>query len=370
MVRFRFELATHEDDAALRRVLRSTPMDGRISVTFQREPSYFDGLRVEGPFRQVVVCRDSQSDEIVGFGCRSIREMHVNGRPMPIGYLSSLRVLQPYRNLGLVARGYRYFRQLHEDRRTKLYLTTIAEGNENAVAVLTSARAGLPRYHDAGKFFTFAIPISHRTSRNRTLNGSVSVRSATRDDLSRVLEFLKYEGARRQFFPDYSESDFLGSDAIFEDLDLSDLLVAIEGDQIVGTLAAWDQHAYRQTVVNKYQPPLSWARPVYNGWARLAGRPRLPTPGSSFRYLSAALPVFQNHRTDVFVALLDELLTKMADHESDHLLMGIHETDPLLPTLMSRRFVSYATRLYYACWDDELRDELDERPVYLELGTL
>ena len=38
----------------------------------------------------------------------------------------------------------RIFRKLHEDGRAPLYLTTIAEGNETALKVLTSGRAGLP----------------------------------------------------------------------------------------------------------------------------------------------------------------------------------------------------------------------------------
>ena len=178
VVRYRFELATPQDDLALREVLRATPMDGRISVCFQREPSFFSGSVVEGPFRQVIVCRDTQTSEIVGFGTRSIRDMHVNGSPEPVGYLGSLRLLEPHRSIGLVARGFRFLSELHGDQRTELYLTTIAEGNERAMATLTSGRAGLPRYNFAGRFHTFAIPIPRKLKRPRGFQGEVTVRSA------------------------------------------------------------------------------------------------------------------------------------------------------------------------------------------------
>ncbi len=59
MSRYRFELATPDDDADLRHVLAATPMEGRIAVAFRREPSWFAGSVVDGRFRQVVACRDT-----------------------------------------------------------------------------------------------------------------------------------------------------------------------------------------------------------------------------------------------------------------------------------------------------------------------
>src|SRR5262245_44781440 len=114
---YRFELATADDDADLRRVMAETPMPGAMSVAFRREPSYFGAAVVDGRFRQVVVCREADTGRVVGFGSRSVGERYVNGRPASVGYLSSLRLLEAHRNRGLVARGYAYFRQLHADGR-------------------------------------------------------------------------------------------------------------------------------------------------------------------------------------------------------------------------------------------------------------
>ena len=160
MNRYRFELAGPADDADLRRVLAATPMAGNIAVAFHREPSYFAGARVEGRFRQIVACRDTESGRVVGFGVRSASPRYVNGRPESVGYLSTLRLLGEHRNRGLVARGYAFFRRLHADGLARLYLTTIAEGNTTALTQLTSGRAGLPAYHDAGRYHTAAIPLT------------------------------------------------------------------------------------------------------------------------------------------------------------------------------------------------------------------
>lgn len=369
MSRYRFELATPADDADLRRVLAETPTPGTISVSFRREPSYFGAAVVDGRFRQVVAARDLEGGRIVGFGSRTVSARYVNGQPEPVGYLSSLRLLPEHRNRGLVARGYAFFRKLHGDGRAPLYVTTIAEGNDVALTVLTSGRAGLPRYHPAGQFHTAAIPWVHR--RARPAPAGAEVRPARADDLPELLSFLHTVGPRRQFFPCCEECDFFTAAGAFRDLRPDDLLLAIRGRGIVGTLAAWDQHGFRQTVVHGYGRPLGWVRPVYNAWARLAGRPRLPGPGDAFRYRVAALPLVADDDPAVFAALLDAFLVR-GGGDADYLLVGLHEADPLLAVMRRRRATWYTTRLFLVCWEDgeAMRRSLDGRPPYLELGSL
>lgn len=371
MGRYQFELATDADDAELQYILEATPMPGNISVTFRREPSYFDAAVVDGAFRQVIICREGDSKRIVGFGARSIREKYVNGRPTSIGYLSMLRALQQYRNLGLVARGYKFFRNLHTDGRTELYLTTIAEGNHRAISMLTSGRAGLPRYYPAGKYHTVAIPIM-KQPRTPPASKSVLVRPATHADLGAILDFLERIGPERQFFPQYQASDFFHSEGTFKDMNPSDLLLAFQKEQLVGTLGGWDQNQFRQTVVERYNAALRWTRPVYNCWASLCGRPQLPRPGESFHTMTAALPVVENNDREVFTTLLAALLARPATRQCDFLLLGLHEADGLLPLVSMRGNTSYVTQLYHACWEDgeALRSRLDRRAPYLELGCL
>jgi hypothetical protein len=370
MSRYRFELATPADDADLRRVLAETPMPGAITVSFRREPSYFGAAVVDGRFRQVVAARALDDGRVVGFGSRAVGERYVNGQPESIGYLSNLRLLPGHRNRGLVARGYAFFRKLHGDGRTRLYLTTIAEENTVALTVLTSGRGGLPRYHPVGRFLTAALPWSKRNA--RPAPAGVEIRPARPDDTPALLAFLHAVGPRRQFFPCYAAGDFFTLGGAFRDLEPADLLLALRGGAIVGTLAAWDQHRFRQTVVNAYGRRLAWARPLYNAWARLTGRPGLPRPGDAFCHRAAALPLVAGDDPAVFAALLDALLTRGRIGEVEYLLIGLHEADPLLAVLRRYRARWYTTRLFLVCWEDgeELRGALDGRPPYLELGCL
>jgi hypothetical protein len=370
MSRYRFELAGPADDADLRHILTATPMPGDIRVAFLREPSYFAGARVDGRFRQVTAPRDLDSGRIVGFGCRSLMPRWVNGRPETIGYLSSLRLLTEHRNRGLVARGYAMIRRLHRDGQTRLYLTTIAEGNQTALELLTSGRAGLPAYHFAGRYHTLALS-SRRKLRHRMDTSGIEVRPARADDVGRIVEWLRGEGPRRQFFPLYEADDFNTETGIFKDLRPDDVLLAWRGGELMGVLAGWDQMGFRQTVVHGYGRTMNCVRPLYNAWARWRGLPSLPRPGEAFRYRTAALPVVRGDDPQVFTALVEALRTRIAGL-CDVLLLGLHESDPLFAVARRWRAVWYTTRLYLACWDDgeELRKSLDGRPPYLELGCL
>jgi hypothetical protein len=371
MSRYSFDLATRADDAELRQILARTPMDGDISVSFRREPDFFAAAPLGGPFSQTVIGRDGAQNRIVGFGVRSCREMYVNGLRIPIGYLSSLRVLSEYRNLGLVARGYAYFHELHADGRTKLYLTTIADGNDRALQIVTSGRAGLPGYYFAGRYLTLAIPLS-----GRRINGhsqcDVHIRPSTVQDVPELCDFLTTHGPRRQFFPCYGEHDFFRPDGTFLDLRPEDLLLALRDNRIVGTIGVWNQSGFRQSVVERYSTRLRWAKPFYNGWSRLRGRPALPPVGEPFRYAVAAVPVVADDDLTVCEALLDAAVERAGAGTIGHLLIGLHETDPLVPAARNRSRAAYVTQMFHVCWDDgnALRMSLDERTPYLELGTL
>jgi hypothetical protein len=370
MSRYRFELATLADDADLRHILDETPMAGSVAVTFRREPSYFAGAGVEGPFRQVVAARDTESGRLVGFGARSVRTRFVNGRPEAVGYLGTLRLLEVYRNRGLLARGFHFFKELHRDGRARLYLTTIAEDNWAALRVLTSGRAGLPAYHYAGDYCTAVLPL--RCRRQEKAPAGVEVRPATPADLPCVLGFLSEVGPERQFFPCYEAGDFFADTGTFHSLRPGDLLLAFRGAVLVGMLAGWDQSGFRQTIVSGYGGPLRWLRPLYNCWARWRGLPRLPPAGQMLRYLTGALPVVKDADAGVFAALLGELRRRAAAGPPEYLMLGLHADDPLLPALKARAPRWYVTRLHYVCWEDgeAMRKGLDGRAPYLELGTL
>jgi hypothetical protein len=372
MARFEFTLATADDEAELRRVLASSMMDGRIALAFAREANFFAASAVDGEFVQVIVGRDRAAQRIVGLGMRAVSPGYVNGRMVPVGYLSGLRVLLEYRRqAGLVPRGYRKLKELHQDGRAPFYLTTIAADNHAALSTIASGRAGLPRYEPLGDYITLAIDPA-RAAKICKADGSITTRLATNADRGPLLEFLRQQGSRRNFFPGYREHDVFSISGRLQGLMPSDVVLAIRGGQLVGTLGAWNQAGFKQVIVQSYRPWLAAARPFYNWAASWRGRPVLPCAGSQLDACYGALPVVADDDQQVFDRLLAAVCREMKTRGRRLLMLGLHQRDPLLPAAWPWAGMQYVTRLFAAYWPDAAapREDLSERIPYLELGCL
>ncbi len=103
MARYRFEIARPEEDAAIRHIMASTPMDGAMTLAFQREPNYFRSNCVLGSDQQTILCRDMESGQPVGLATRSVRELFVGGQRHRVGYLRGLRFITSVRRRGLLS---------------------------------------------------------------------------------------------------------------------------------------------------------------------------------------------------------------------------------------------------------------------------
>jgi hypothetical protein len=372
MSQFEFRLATPDDDAELRGVLSSIPMAGQVSLVFAREPSFFGATAVDGKSVQVVTVRDRATGRIIGMGTRAIGPRFVGGQPTSIGYLSGLRLLPEYHGrAGLLARGYRFLRALHQDGQTPFYLTTVAVDNTVALRTLTNGRAGLPTYHSLGNYVTLAISAEYPKSPTAA-SQHVNTRLAEVDDRDLILKFLATHGPRRQFFPIFESPDLFEPGGWLQGLQPRDIMLAFDGDRLVGTLGAWDQSSFKQTIVHGYSRWLSLVRPVYNTVASIRCRPQLPAVGSVLEARCGAIPVVVGDDAAVFSCLIEALSKEVARRGVKLLLLGLHESDSLLPAGQVLAGREYVTRLYLVYWPDRPPEltELVQRVPYLELGCL
>lgn len=376
MTRYQFELAKRTDDAGLRRLMAGTPMLGDVTLTFEREPNFFRGNRVYGRDCQTIVCRDQEYGEIVGAGTRSSRLLYVDGIPTRIGYLGGLRFASRVRGAGLLARGFRFLKDLHDAQADPpaFYLTTIAEGNEAAERALTTGRAGLPFYHPLGSLSTFAL------AKRRLRRMHVEMDSAANDklivcslaelpDFDAWLAFLNEINARRAFSPVYEPSDFDARTGTFLDLDFKSIVVIRRDDRIVATAGIWNQSSFRQTVVRNYRMPIRLTRPLLNAAALLTGSVTMPPIGKAISAAYVSSLAVRDDNRFLMRRLLHELAERCAPQ---NLLLGLCDRDPLLASCWILSRLRYRTNLYAVNWDPPSRFPVDQstKPFYLELGCL
>jgi hypothetical protein len=284
--------------------------------------------------------------------------------------LNGLRIDESVRNGRILARGYAFLRECHDDQPTPFYLTTIMEDNDSAKAILLSGRGGLPCYHDFGRFCCMAVGL--RTDQKWPARADIQVRRAGPTDGPAIIEYLHREGRSRQFFPEYQPEDFGTPGGLLSHLAWEDVFLAFRGNTLAGVMAAWDQRSIRQWRITGYADALRWLRTPFNLVSGLRGMPSLPRPGAPLDYFILSLVCIRHDDRKVFAALLDEIIREQRQQYA-FFLAGLHERDPLLPELLARVHFPLTSRLYVVAWPDgeEVVQTLDRCLVpYLELGSL
>lgn len=269
----RFGFATAEDDPAIRRLLRESPMAGQIRLTFEREPDYFRGAGLVGGDDQTIVAYEN--DHLVCMGRATRRECWVNGQSTRTGYLAELRMAASAGGrFGVLRDGYRFFLGQSGDD-VAVYFTSIAADNERARRVLERGVRGMPTYTFLAELNTVLIPVRKRVLRTSQL----PVEAATKECVPGIVRLLNESARRYQLAAVWTEEKV--HSLARHGMGLDRFLLVREGAKLVAAGALWDQRPFRQTVVRGYARSLAVAKPFLNVLAPLLGIPRLPGRGSA-----------------------------------------------------------------------------------------
>lgn len=314
----RFHVATQADDPEIRRLLRTNPMRGAISISLEREPNYF--TEIPGEVRTTIIAR--RDSRVVCVGSCAFRSRYVNGVPRRVGYLGSLRLDAPYAGRSdILRRGYKFFHGLQSQHPADFYFTSIATDNVPARNFLERGLPGMPSYEYIGEFVTLLIP---------TRRTKASVKPPT-------VHLENESNSAFQFAP----CDPMSAGPI------------------------WDQRPFRQTVICGYSPSLTLLRPLLNAFGA-----RLPLVGDTLsNAFVAGVPPVNNSLPDWLSGRLDEAQASRINF----LTVGFAANDPRLG-IVRRNFRAreYCSRLYIVRWPDcggALR-ELDRRILAPEVALL
>lgn len=366
---FELRLATRADEPEIRALVASVAMPGDVAVRFRREPDYFLGTTIMGDPCDVVVARRRADGALAGVACRGEQGAYVGGEPTRVGYVGQIRVAPWARGRGLVTRGARLLR----DRTPPgtLSFGVIARENPRAARALVGRRlpAGL-RAARVGGLTTCAIVLRPgRAPRDPVAGDGIEVRPADGAALAEVLAFWEGHGPRRQFFPVTAAGHFADG-ATLRGLRPEDVRVAWRGGRVVGTMAVWEQSAYKQDVVDAYGPALRRLRPVVDVAARLWGARPLTPVGEAIALAFAARVCVADDDPGVLRALLRACAAAAAARGLAFLMVGLADDDPLLAVVRRHPHVTYRSDLVALSWSDDPAARLDARVPYVEIATL
>lgn len=365
--RFQVELARRDDEPGIRALLRAQAMGGAVRLAFAREPDLALACGVEGERHHAAVVREAASGRVVGYGSRAVRQVWVNGERARLGYLGQLRRAPPATGrLHLLAEGFDLLDQTRREDELPGDLTSILADNTTARGLLERGLPRLPVYQPLGRLVTLIL-------RSRRGGGSArpGVRIATAADLPAIAACLQENGRRFQLAPLWTPAD-LASEARCRGLCATDFSLAMDGERLIGCLALWDQRGFKQTVVAGYAPALGRSRRLLNLALALAGRPRLPPPGSTLALAYLSHLAVDGDREDVALALVSSALALARRRGLDYAALALAEGNPLLPAV-ARSFP--ARRLVSVLYLVQPRGAaatvtLDNRPLHVEVATL
>ena len=269
-----------------------------------------------------------------------------------------------YRNSIHLRRAYQFLRQRHAADPAAVYTSMILQDNRAALATIAAQRAGLPPYHPQGTVHTPLILLGWQKP---ALAAPCAIRRATAADWAAIVAFLNRENARYQFAPVYHESDL--TNGRLRGMQPENILLAEANGSIIGTLALWQQSAFRQLHIDAYRGAWRFIRPVYNALARLTPLAPLPRADEALKYAYLSLMAVQNDNLAVFRALLRQAYRASHGTGLHYLIGAFHERHPLRPAFADYAGIPSGGQLFTVQFDSEPYP-LDGRVPYIDAAAI
>ncbi|MBI2932012.1 MAG: hypothetical protein HYY16_10215 [Planctomycetes bacterium] len=355
------------DDADLRRLLRETPMQGDVSLSFEREPDFFAGCSIEGDLSQTFIMRERASGALVGMAARSAFEAYLNGAPSRVGYLSRLRVAPPFRGRRSVwMEGARRILPMIRDEAVRIHITTIVADNLPARRLLEAGLPGMPKYRPVDRFYTYLLPPGGVRGRRPA---GVTLERGGPHRLGEIVSCLQRNGARFQFAPRWTAEDLVSPQRC-RGLAPEDFHVAVREGHVVGCLAVWNQESFKQVVVRGYARHWMWKRRLLKILGTLVPLPRLPDVGVAMRLGWISHVAVDGDDP----AVLRALLAQAGGRAYDARVIGFSERHPLRDALRGNPLVPGYESILYTVDPAPVGTtgvpQLDGRPSHVEVALL
>ena len=364
--RYTYETAQPEDADEILGILEEIVFKGKIALTYTRRPDPYISFKKEGREATVFVSREKKTNRITSIAAASINRMLLDGEPTDVGYIFGLRVKKEYRRKYLLLpRGYEYIFRFHAEKNIPFFLTTILEENLVARRLLEKRRPSMPIYEYYGDYETYALITGRRRPRDRGLR----FRKAEATDVKGLIDFLREQGRRFQFFPVLDEAalnDPGGS------IHYKDFYLLVDGhDEIAAAGAVWDQRAYKQYLLSGYGGIYKILYPV-SPLFPLFGYPKLARPGSILNYFTLSFWAVRDDDEAVFDCFLGHLSS--VTRQYDYFVLGVDTRHPLRETLRRKPHLLDPGRMYrvypYGDPPPAVRGIDRTRVPFLEIGRL
>lgn len=346
--RFEYGLATEKDAAEILEIFEILDFKGELSVTYTRRPDPVESLNNDGQCAIIPIIRDKEKNRICGIGCCVVREVFINGKVMKTGYLTGLKMRPEYRKHRLNIP--QVYAELHEitKKEVDIYYTTILKENTQAQRLLEKKHKNMPEYLYHGEYTVYCF-----TKIGSTQPGEFLFEKGNTLGLD---EFFNQQLPRCNFAVTNKNLYRLSNSDFYTLRD--------QKGEIVAACAVWNQQSYKQYIITGYEGIYRYLRFLPT---RQFGYPNIPKRNVPINYASIALLCVREDNLKCAEYLLKRVTQDTTSY--DFLMLGLHESHPLTSVFRRIKHIKYQSRVYIVQWRQGQR-QLDERPLYLEVGLL
>jgi hypothetical protein len=334
-------------------------MGENVRLSFRREPSFFPAEKIANAWSQLVVLHDDENEKVLGFGVRSGRPYWLNGQSVELGYISQLRLIPEFKNGLYLAKGYRKFKELHEqDRKVPFYITTVLSDNETARLSLESKRVGLPTYRPLDELYSHFF-IAQKSPLK-------SAETTVQVDVSEALAQYNEEVRNGSLATRYDENTMSWLSMVDNEA------VLVHTSTFTARAVLVDFSKVKQVVIDGYSMPYRVITGLTRVTASFLGIVPPPKVGSHLKSLYLTAISISGDREQGFQALL-QLARDRAFQKNCHGVICGLSSQSSFNTYANRKCISITKSILYAvAWDDSVIPKIDNNidKINVEVATL
>lgn len=366
---FDIQLARPSDLLDLQQLL-TQPVDPVVRMTMEYQPDLQLAETIEADRSDRVVVRRGEGGEIVGTGMRLVRDVFVDGKVQPCGYLAQLRKLEELKvGRKLFVECYRKLRSLRKPGEYPFDFTSVLSDNALYIEAMERGLRNMPRYRRVGQLMTIVIPT---VSRWPVPSNGGDMEDIPPQSTAELSDFLIEQQRRFDFSSVWSEPAL---ERLFEkgNLEMDDFVSIGQSGKRRAVAAIWDQRPFKQIQFHRYPTPLKYTRPLVNLFLQAAGRvpfPRLhhPIPFAFLSHIAVA-----DDDLAVFTSLLRRAKILAKQKGLKYLVFGIPQDHPFVELFRGTpRVYTMQSNLYLVTEHQEPLPEQarPRRIIYPEVALL
>jgi hypothetical protein len=294
-------LARPSDDPGLRALLAEVPTPGRPSITQEREPGFFELLRLHGGAAETYVA-EAPDGTLVACGSLVVRRGTVGQAVHPIGHVGDLRIRPAYRGGGLLAAmGGLAFLRARDQHDVRLGCSVALASNRRLRGAVIARGAGREAQPPGKRVAAYdmvsvVVPPNPRAS-------ELDLTTANSTDIEALGAFLGKASRGRLFGYDMSPQMLRRRLNEWPGLKISDFLVVRRAGRLVGCAAPWDPSPVRQTRIQAWGVLAPVVR-LLDARRNKAGLSPLPKRGEHLRMGYLTHSHVEENDPGVFAALV------------------------------------------------------------------